>query len=305
MCFRCSSALGEKRESSSAIRNLLEEEQAMIAETELQEYLDEIRQEVCSRCVERPAGGPPCGPLGKPCGVELHLPALVEAVREVHSGLIEPYLHCNRQNICGTCAYLHSDHCPCPMDSLAVLVVEAIEAVDRRRTPAARGRTLKGALAGRDQSEMNDIARVFAEVTQTWIGCDWHTVFGQTGRNLQGWTAAEAAAQAVTATGTVDKAEWQAAASWLEEVERRARQAEEQAAQAVAAANAGAWEEAVLHALRAWWSEFNTGRPFRHSPPAWKRFYQVVAAAAKPVWSKNSNDGNVRGKCGLSCSVSE
>ena len=53
----------------------------MIAETDLHEYLDEIRQEVCSRCVERPLGGPPCGPLGKPCGVELHLAGLVEAVQ--------------------------------------------------------------------------------------------------------------------------------------------------------------------------------------------------------------------------------
>ena len=32
----------------------------MVAECELAEYLDEIRREVCSRCVERPPGGPPC-----------------------------------------------------------------------------------------------------------------------------------------------------------------------------------------------------------------------------------------------------
>jgi len=105
----------------------------MIAETELEEYLDEIRRAVCSRCVERPEGGPPCAPLGKPCGVELHLPQLVESVHEVHSSLIAPYLACDREHICTTCANLHSDHCPCPMDTLAVLVVGAIERVDRRR----------------------------------------------------------------------------------------------------------------------------------------------------------------------------
>src|SRR5947209_8362018 len=102
---------------------------AMIASPEMQEYLDQIRQEVCSRCVERPAGGPPCLPLGKPCGVELHLPQLVESVREVHSDLIGPYLATNRRQVCEQCPYLHhADYCPCPMDSLAVLVVEAIEA---------------------------------------------------------------------------------------------------------------------------------------------------------------------------------
>ena len=42
----------------------------MITETELDEYQDEIRNVVCSRCVERPPGGPPCAPLGKECGIE-------------------------------------------------------------------------------------------------------------------------------------------------------------------------------------------------------------------------------------------
>ena len=261
----------------------------MIAEADLQEYLDEIRREVCSRCVERPAGGPPCGPLGKPCGVELHLPQLVEAVREVHSGLIEPYLQCNRRTICETCTFLHSDHCPCPMDTLAVLVVEAIEAVDRRRTPGARDLTLTAALPGCDRPEMEEIARVYEEATGTWTGCDWPTVFGGTGMNLQGWTAEKAASQLLEATGAEDETEWQAAAKWLEEVEKRAEQAEAEAALAVAAANAGAWDEAVEHARRAWALEFNTGRRFRHYPATWQRFYQAVAGAAAS--HRNPNNG--------------
>lgn len=111
----------------------------MIAEADLQEYLEEIRHEVCSRCVERPPGGPPCAPLGKVCGVELHLPELVEAVREVHSEWMTPYLDSTRQKVCRSCAYLHHDCCPCPMDSLAVLVVQAIEIVDERRQKQLRG----------------------------------------------------------------------------------------------------------------------------------------------------------------------
>jgi hypothetical protein len=105
----------------------------MLAEADLKEYLDEIRQEACGRCVERPAGGPPCAPLGKPCGVELHLPQLVEAVHGASGGLIDPYLDNTRSKICPGCAFLHGEFCPCPMDRLAVLVVEAVEAVDERR----------------------------------------------------------------------------------------------------------------------------------------------------------------------------
>jgi hypothetical protein len=115
----------------------------MLAEHELQEYLAEIRKEVCSRCVERPAGGPPCVPLGKECGVEMHLPELIEAVHQVHSDSIVPYLECNREHICEHCTlYGNVDVCPCPMDTLAVLVVQAIEAVDERLQSGPRQHAL-------------------------------------------------------------------------------------------------------------------------------------------------------------------
>lgn len=105
----------------------------MVAEAELAEYLDEIRKQVCSRCVERPPGGPPCAPLGKDCGVELHLGELVDSIHHVHSNLLEPYLDHNRMGICEKCVFLHSSICPCPMDYLAALVVEAVETVDQRK----------------------------------------------------------------------------------------------------------------------------------------------------------------------------
>jgi hypothetical protein len=105
----------------------------MFTEAELKEYLDEIRLEVCGRCVERPPGGPSCAPLGKECGIELHLPELIAAVREVKSGSIAPYLANNRQKICAHCNRLHSEICPCPMDYLVVLLVDAVERVDQRR----------------------------------------------------------------------------------------------------------------------------------------------------------------------------
>jgi hypothetical protein len=110
---------------------------AMITQAETGEYLDEIRREVCSRCVERPPGGPPCAPLGKQCGIEMHLPQLIDAIHEVGSASIEPYLRNNRQKICEHCTYLHSSICPCPMDYLSVLLVGAIETVDQRRKERA------------------------------------------------------------------------------------------------------------------------------------------------------------------------
>jgi hypothetical protein len=253
----------------------------MIAESELQEYLDEIRRNVCSCCVEHPDGGPPCAPLGKPCGIELHLPQLVDSVREVHSDLIAPYLESNRRHICSSCAYQHSDHCPCPMDTLAVLLIEAVETVDRRRAHRDRGRQLTAALPRSGRPDMKEIAHAFEQAVGTWTGCDWPTVFGPSKLNLQDWTASEAETKAVETAGLERGDDWLVAAKWLERVEQRAEKAEAEAALAVAAANADAWPEAVQHARQAWSLEFHTGRPLRHHPPTWQHLYEVIETTAR------------------------
>jgi hypothetical protein len=105
----------------------------MLTDIELDEYRAAIRREVCSLCPERPPGGPPCAPLGKDCGVELHLPELIESIRQTHSPLIAPYLARNQEQICARCAFLKASICPCPMEYLVVPLVEAVEAVDERR----------------------------------------------------------------------------------------------------------------------------------------------------------------------------
>ena len=105
----------------------------MATEAELAEYMDEIGEQVCSRCVERPPGGPPCAPLGKECGIEMHLPQLIDAIHQVSSDSIAPYLQNNRNCICETCALHNGSSCPCPMDYLAILLVQAVETVDKRR----------------------------------------------------------------------------------------------------------------------------------------------------------------------------
>jgi hypothetical protein len=114
----------------------------MIAEADVAEYLDEIRKQVCSRCIERPPGGPPCLPLGKECGVELHLPQLIEAIHEIKSGSIIPYLENNQQRICEHCDRLDNfSVCPCPLKYLAVLIVQAVETVDLRRQQQTQAAT--------------------------------------------------------------------------------------------------------------------------------------------------------------------
>ncbi len=98
----------------------------------LDEYLQELRAHVCSRCIERPEGGPPCAPLGKRCGIELHLPEFIDAVHAVNSGRIDPYMDSLHERICEDCRESNSNQCPCPLKYLLLLAVEAIETVDNR-----------------------------------------------------------------------------------------------------------------------------------------------------------------------------
>lgn len=104
----------------------------MVSQNEQHEYLEEIRNQVCSHCIERPPGGPPCAPLGKNCGIELHLPQLIDSIHAVDSDRVDEYLEHDRKHICEQCRFLHSEICPCPMDYLKVLLVQAVETVDRR-----------------------------------------------------------------------------------------------------------------------------------------------------------------------------
>jgi hypothetical protein len=132
----------------------------VVTEAASTEYLNEIRKQVCACCVERPPGGPPCAPLGKQCGIELHLPQLIDAIQKVQSPLIEPYLDKNRQQICQKCVFLHSSICPCPMDSLAVLLVQAVETVDQRRERREKGHRLVSAQSESEEADLEGTALV-------------------------------------------------------------------------------------------------------------------------------------------------
>jgi hypothetical protein len=252
----------------------------MLAEAGLDEYLAEIREQVCSRCIEKPRGGPPCSAAGKQCGVELHLAKLIDSVHDVESPFLAPYLEHDRKEVCANCALLHSSVCPCPMDYLAELIVEAVERVDLSRREGNQGRKSFVGREGRLPT-MTDIRQIHEEAKGTWTGCDWTTRFGKAGLDLNGWNGDAADAQAKKSTGD-DALDWNSAARWLHYVEQHARLAEREGVQAVAAAQAGAWEEARRHAVRAWILEFATGRPLRHGfPVAWQRLRQVIEEAAE------------------------
>jgi hypothetical protein len=102
--------------------------------TEYDEYLTELREQVCNRCIVRKPGNPPCAPHGVGCGIELHLPELVEICRRTDSALMDPYIATLHDTICKDCDFRDKPTCPCPLDYLLQLAVEAIERVERRRT---------------------------------------------------------------------------------------------------------------------------------------------------------------------------
>jgi hypothetical protein len=254
----------------------------MVTQVELGAYLDEIREQVCSRCVERPPGGPPCEPQGKLCGVELHLPELIESIHDVHSASIAPYLEHNRADICEQCALYHSSICPCPMDYLSTLIVEAVERVDRRRDQRDHANRLMDSLADQGEFELAEIEEAYEEATGAWTGCDWPTHFGPEGLNLDGMTSLQAQAIAEDASDAGRAEAWRKAARWLGEVERYAAKADGEAAMAVASAKAGEWRAALQHARRAWLWEFATGRSLRRKgPSAWRNLALIMDHAAR------------------------
>ena len=70
--------------------------------------------------------------MGKQCGIELHLSEIVEVCHAARGKAIDPYIERFHEEVCSHCANQPTYQCPCPLDYLLVLAMEAIEAVDRR-----------------------------------------------------------------------------------------------------------------------------------------------------------------------------
>ena len=105
----------------------------MTESKELGVYQAAIRRVVCDTCRVRPDGGPPCEPLGQPCGFERHLSKLVEVCHTTDNCLIGPYVDRIYEEVCASCEHQSTEQCPCPMQQLLPLAVRAIEEVDRHR----------------------------------------------------------------------------------------------------------------------------------------------------------------------------
>ena len=106
-------------------------------------YQRTIMERICSVCVDRNADGT-CGIDPRlECQVEQHLPALLKVVSGVTSDRIGDYVERVRRNVCTICDQGNADACEvrsqadCTLDRYLVLVVEAIEEVERRTAAAA------------------------------------------------------------------------------------------------------------------------------------------------------------------------
>jgi hypothetical protein len=219
----------------------------------------------------------------------LYLPELIEAIREVQGDPIEPYRQMKQRLVCARCAYLQSNACPCPMDYWFMPIVQVVQAVDQRRGVRARGHQFVISLPQGNHSDLEAIRRAYEEAAGKWTGCDWTTRFGNNDLDLKDWSSAEAESMAVESRDSEEVEDWTAAAQWLAQVERNARQAEAQAALAVAAANAAEWDEALEHARHALLLEFASGRPlWNHSPLTWQALWNAIRDAATTAASATS-----------------
>jgi hypothetical protein len=96
----------------------------MDSDLTLAEHVKELRQRVCHRSIEKPFCGPydppgkPCVPRGGRCGIELDLPQFIEVVESFYG------------QVCPQCSARNSKQCPCPLNGLLSLAVEAIGTID-------------------------------------------------------------------------------------------------------------------------------------------------------------------------------
>lgn len=101
----------------------------MAIDTELLESLKELREEVCQRCAHQHLDGAMCMPNTTPCGLELPLSQLVQAMEQSTHGTLMLSLPQVEPS---------PDHCPCPPDVLARFATEACQAIEEHRKQRER-----------------------------------------------------------------------------------------------------------------------------------------------------------------------
>lgn len=118
-----------------------------------------------------------------------------------------------------------------------------------------------------------EIRSAYCNAAGLWNGCDWPTQWGEGKLNLQGMSSSQAAILA-QATAGAERASWRIAAHWLQEVEETAREARQQAEQAAELTEAGQFEAALAHAMRAAALEATY-----RTPIVWRPFADSVESA--------------------------
>jgi hypothetical protein len=108
----------------------------------MQPYLDAVRSNVCTVCLDAVMHGAQfvrCGlPKGRTCPVEVFLPQVVDVVEAVDSWLLDDYAKVLREKVCAICKHSDGDFCAlrlqadCPLDRYFMLVAEAIQQVNTR-----------------------------------------------------------------------------------------------------------------------------------------------------------------------------
>jgi hypothetical protein len=132
----------------------------------LKEYLDKIRQQVCSRCPGWPPAG--CAELGKNCRIDWELPQLIDAIHEARGDQAVPGV----EEVCGRCNLLHGTNRLCPADDLSAGLVRAVEWVDERRRQWECVRSWVTHQPGREKVPVREMIRAYEEGTGELIGCD-------------------------------------------------------------------------------------------------------------------------------------
>lgn len=103
----------------------------------MQKYIDAIRKNVCSICVDSSENGD-CTLTNKEiCAVEYYLPVILEVIHSINSENIEEYHNKMKDIICAEChAAVDKDHCylrddaNCSLDRYFALIVETVKKVD-------------------------------------------------------------------------------------------------------------------------------------------------------------------------------
>ena len=116
---------------------------AKAADARLQEYLDVIRRNVCTVCLDG-RDDRSCGLSGRTCAIESHLPALVRALSSIESSKLEDYETAIRAHVCSECVEQDAagrcelrDNGNCALDAYLMLVLDAVEEVNLRRAVLA------------------------------------------------------------------------------------------------------------------------------------------------------------------------